>query len=143
MALSTTVRVALVSAAVAAGAYLVFSDSGEGVLEYLYVEQVTAQPDHFAGREIKVHGVVVPGTVKQRKDAAGDYRFVIEHAGQTLNVHFANMVPDTFAEGGEVVLTGKLNAAGDTLESDEMTAKCPSKYEEKQDALGGAKPAQS
>lgn len=140
MALSTTVRVLIASAAVGAAAFLVFSDSGEGVLEYLYVEQVAADPQHFVGREIKVHGIVVPGTVKQRKEAAGDYRFTIEHAGQTLDVHFDNMVPDTFQEGGEVVLTGKLDSSGTLLESSEMTAKCPSKYEEKKDALAGGQP---
>jgi len=49
-------------------------------------------------------------------------------------VHFTNIPPDTFQEEGEVVLTGKLNAEG-VFESDEMSAKCPSKYEEE---AGGA-----
>ena len=135
MALSTPLRVALASAAIGAVGFLVFSDTGEGVLEYVYVEQVAADPDHFVGREIKVHGNAVPGTVQQAKN--GDYRFVIEHEGQKLHVHFTNMLPDTFVDGGEVVLTGKLNHSGDVLESSDMTAKCPSKYESEPDALDG------
>jgi cytochrome c-type biogenesis protein CcmE len=65
--------------------------------------------------------------------------FEIEHEGKRLKVHFTDMVPDTFQEGSPVELVGRLNADGDTIESDQMTAKCPSKYEEQL----GAKPPQS
>ncbi|HRI06516.1 MAG TPA: cytochrome c maturation protein CcmE [Nannocystaceae bacterium] len=122
----------LVIGLVVAGAvgYLVLADEGEGVLEYVYVEKVVASPAKYSGRTIKVHGTVVPGTVRQKVGSSGDYTFDVEREGKRLAVHFTNMVPDTFAEGGEVVLTGQLNDAGDRFESDEMAAKCPSKYEE-------------
>ena len=45
---------------------------------------------------------------------------------------------DTFAEGGEVVLTGTLQDG--RFESDEMAAKCPSKYEEQASADPTKKP---
>lgn len=143
MALSTGVKVGLGVLALGAVAFLVLSDPGEGVLEYAYVEQVTADPDRFQGREFKVHGIVVAGSIKQKKNDSGDYLFEIEHGGRRLKVHFTNMVPDTFQEGGEVVLTGTLNDAGDTIESDEMSAKCPSKYEEEDKVRTGAKPRES
>ena len=107
----------------------------EGVLEYVYVDEVVARTSDFASREFKVHGIVVEGSVRQKKNESGDYLFEIEHEGKRLKVHYTDMVPDTFAEGAEVVLTGHLNAAGDTVESSEMSAKCPSKYEEEQRAL--------
>lgn len=118
-------------------AFLVLGPSGEteGVLEYVYVDQVVDRISEFGDREFKVHGVVVAGSVKQKKNSSGDYLFEIEHEGKRLKVHYMDMVPDTFAEGGEVVLTGRLNSAGDTVESSEMSAKCPSKYEEEQRAL--------
>ena len=112
----------------------------EGVLEYAYVEEVVSQPELYADREFKVHGIVLPGTVRQKKNTSGDYRFEIEHQGERLKVHYTDMVPDTFAEGGEVVLTGRLNEAGDTVESSEMSAKCPSKYEEEPGGGMGAGP---
>ena len=122
----------LVIGLVVAGAvsYLVLADEGEGVLEYVYVEKVVEAPAKYAGRTIKVHGTVVPGTVRQKVGASGDYTFEIEREGRRLAVHYTNMVPDTFAEGGEVVLTGRLSDGGDRFDSDEMAAKCPSKYEE-------------
>jgi cytochrome c-type biogenesis protein CcmE len=118
-------------------AFLTLGPSGEteGVLEYVYVDEVVGRTTEFAAREFKVHGVVVEGSVRQKKNESGDYMFEIEHEGKRLKVHYTDMVPDTFAEGGEVVLTGHLNVAGDTVESSEMSAKCPSKYEEEQRAL--------
>lgn len=86
----------------------------------------------------KVHGIVVEGSIQQKKGTTGDYRFVIEHGGQRLSVHFTNIPPDTFQEGGEVVLTGRLDAAGEVFESEEMSAKCPSKYEEEAKVEGAA-----
>ncbi len=121
---------------------LVFLPGGDeqetGIMEYVYVNKVVEDPAAFAGREFKVHGRVVPGTIRQKKNSSGDYRFEIEYEGERLKVHFTDMVPDTFAEGGEVVLTGRLNEAGDTVESSVMSAKCPSKYEEENGAMGGA-----
>ncbi len=132
MALPLGTKIALGAAVVGALAYLSFSDTGEGVLEYVYVERVAANPDAYLGRTIKVHGVVVAGSIQQKTGTTGDYRFVVEHQGKRLPVHYTNLVPDTFQEDGEVVLTGRLTKGegGHLFESDEMSAKCPSKYEE-------------
>jgi cytochrome c-type biogenesis protein CcmE len=132
MALPLATKVVLGTALAGALAYLTLSDTGEGILEYVYVEKVVASPQQYAGRTIKVHGVVVEGTIQQKKGTTGDYRFVVEHEGKRLAVHYTNLVPDTFQEGGEVVLTGQLTEGGQLFESDEMSAKCPSKYEEEQ-----------
>jgi cytochrome c-type biogenesis protein CcmE len=110
---------------------LVYFDSGEGVLEYVYANEVASSPERFVDREFRVHGLVAEGSVKQKKGGAGDYTFDIVYEGETLSVHYADMVPDTFAEGGEVVLTGTLENG--RFEATEMSAKCPSKYEEKDD----------
>lgn len=137
MAKQVISQVLVGSALLGAVAFLALGPSGEteGVLEYVYVDEVVDRTGEFVAREFKVHGVVVEGSVRQKKNESGDYRFEIEHEGKRLKVHYTDMVPDTFAEGGEVVLTGRLNAAGDTVESSEMSAKCPSKYEEEQRAL--------
>ncbi len=130
MALPVATKAVLALVVAGAVTYLVAADEGEGVLEYVYAEKVVASPSDYAGRTIKVHGTVVPGTIRQKVGSSGDYTFEIESEGERLAVHFTNMVPDTFAEGGEVVLTGQLTEAGDRFDSDEMAAKCPSKYEE-------------
>lgn len=130
MALTTTTKIGLAVAVAGAIGLMVALDTGDGVLESVYVEEVMAEPERFAGRTFKVEGIVVEGSITQRKGTTGDYRFVIEHEKQRLKVHFTDIPPDTFQEGGEVILTGRLDAAGDTFESEEMSAKCPSKYEE-------------
>jgi cytochrome c-type biogenesis protein CcmE len=38
-------------------------------------------------------------------------------------------VPDTFKDGAEVVLKGKLTATGYQVEENGIVAKCPSKYQ--------------
>ena len=130
MALPFATKAILALAVAGAVSYLVLADDGDGVLEYVYAEKVVASPAEYSGRTIKVHGTVVPGTIRQKIGSSGDYTFEIESEGQRLAVHFTNMVPDTFAEGGEVVLTGRLTEDGSRFDSDEMAAKCPSKYEE-------------
>jgi len=137
MALTLGTKIALVAALGGATGYLVLSDTGEGVLEYMYVDKVAADMKSYEGRTIKVHGIVVPGSIKKRKGAEGDFTFTIEYAGKRLPVHFTNIPPDTFQEEGEVVVTGKL--VDGVFESDEMSAKCPSKYEEEASADPNAK----
>jgi cytochrome c-type biogenesis protein CcmE len=132
MALNTATKIGIGVIIAGALGFIVVSDPGEGVLEYVYVDKVVASPAKYEGRTIKVHGTVVEGTVAKKKGSTGDYRFVIENEGQRLAVHFTDIPPDTFQEGGEVVLTGRLTESGSVFESSEMSAKCPSKYEEEQ-----------
>jgi cytochrome c-type biogenesis protein CcmE len=135
MALPRTTKILIGVVVGAAVGYLVTSSSGEGVLEYIFVDKVVDNQAYYVGRTIKVHGTVVGGTVRQKIGAAGDYTFEIEREGKRMPVHFTNMVPDTFQEGGEVILTGELKDG--RFESDEMAAKCPSKYEENPTAAPG------
>jgi cytochrome c-type biogenesis protein CcmE len=137
MALGTGAKIVLGLSLAGAVTYLVLSDSGEGVLEYVFVDQVVDQPERYEGRTIKIHGVVVPGSVERRVGASADYQFVIEHEGRRLAVHHTDIVPDTFRESGDVILTGRLNQTGDLFESNEMSAKCPSKYQEQAKAAKG------
>jgi cytochrome c-type biogenesis protein CcmE len=50
----------------------------------------------------------------------------VENCGAVADVYFAGVVPDTFKEGAEVVIKGKFE--GSTFQSNEVMAKCPSKY---------------
>lgn len=129
MALKLGTQIGIGAVVVGAVAFLVFSSPDEGVLEYVYVDAVVAEPDNFVDREFKVHGNVVEGTLEQ--DQSDDsYHFVIEFKGQRLQIVYDSLLPDTFVEGGEVVLTGRLDPDTMVLRSSEMSAKCPSKYEE-------------
>lgn len=128
MALSKGTQIGIGAVVIGAVAFLIFSSPDEGVLEYVYVDKVVSAPEDFADREFKVHGNVVEGTLTQDADDA--YHFVIEFKGERLEVVYDSLLPDTFVEGGEVVLTGRLDPETMVVRSSEMTAKCPSKYEE-------------
>jgi cytochrome c-type biogenesis protein CcmE len=128
MALPVGTKIGIGVVLAAALGYLVLSDTGEGVLEYMYVDQLMGDVQKYEHRTLKVHGLVVAKSIERKKGTTGDLRFVVEYNGQRLPVHYTNIPPDTFQEEGEVVLTGKL--VDGVFESDEMSAKCPSKYEE-------------
>ena len=108
MALSKATQIGIGAVLLGAVAFLVISSPDEGVLEYVYVDNVVSEPESFEGREFKVHGNVVEGTLFQDEDD-GEYHFVIEYKGKRLKVVYDNLLPDTFVEGGEVVMTGRLD----------------------------------
>jgi cytochrome c-type biogenesis protein CcmE len=64
----------------------------------------------------------------RRRDSL-DYRFQVENNGYVVNASYTGVVPDTFKDGSEVVVKGKLGAGGFTVEPNGVMAKCPSKYE--------------
>ncbi len=133
MALNLPTQLAIGAAVLGAVAFLVFSAPKEGVLDYVYVNAVAEAPGDFKDREFKVHGNVVEESLRQ--DEEGVYHFVVEYQGARLKVDYSELLPDTFVEGGEVVLTGRLSDDGSTVVSKEMSAKCPSKYEEQPGAM--------
>jgi cytochrome c-type biogenesis protein CcmE len=79
---------------------------------------------------VKVGGRVVPGTVAFDPRTL-DLRFdVLDIAeGNTrFPVHFQGPLPDTFEEGRDVVLEGRLTQAG-VFEATTVLTKCGSRYE--------------
>lgn len=79
---------------------------------------------------VKVGGRVVPGTV-QFDQRSLDLRFVlsdIENPDTRFPVHYQGPVPDTFKEGGDVVVEGKYSPGGE-FEAVTLLTKCGSRYE--------------
>ncbi len=85
------------------------------------------QPDAWQGKTLQVHGNVVPGSIGRKRDAL-EYQFELQRNGKVIRAYYTGIVPDTFKDNSEVVLTGQLTATG--FMATQMTAKCPSKYEE-------------
>lgn len=85
---------------------------------------------------VKVGAEVVPGSVSF--DARNlDLRFDVRDQSvpdATFSVHYRGPVPDTFEEGREVVLEGRMLAAG-TFEATTVLTKCGSRYEAVEDDL--------
>jgi cytochrome c-type biogenesis protein CcmE len=106
---------------------LLYTTLGESMQYYKYVDEVVGSPADWTGKKLQVHGYVVPGSIAKKRDRL-EYRFEIQRNGKTLRAFYTGIVPDTFKDESEVVLTGQLTQDG--FMANEMTAKCPSKYEE-------------
>ena len=65
----------------------------------------------WSGKKLQVHGYVVPGSIGKKRDAL-EYRFDIQRNGKTMRAFYNGIVPDTFKDDSEVVLTGVLTQGG-------------------------------
>jgi cytochrome c-type biogenesis protein CcmE len=119
---------------------LLYSTLGESMQYYKYVDEVMAQPEAWQGKKLQVHGHVVAGSIARKPDTL-EYRFDVHRNGKTVRAYYTGIVPDTFKDESEIVLTGSLDASG--FHATEMTAKCPSKYEEVPGAPSASGPATS
>jgi cytochrome c-type biogenesis protein CcmE len=133
----TTIMV-ICSGLVVVGAvgYMIVSSLSDGsALEYfLDVDKAVADPGKWKGRQLRLRGNVVKGTI-QKKKASLDYRFAIFSKGKWVEVTYSGLVPDTFKDCAEIVVKGKLKTATE-FEAHTLTAKCPSKYDKKQRLSG-------
>jgi cytochrome c-type biogenesis protein CcmE len=105
---------------------LLYTTLGESMQYYKYVDEVVGSQTDWSGKKLQVHGYVVPGSIGKKANAL-EYRFDIQRNGKTMRAFYAGIVPDTFKDDSEVVLTGVLTKEG--FMANDMTAKCPSKYE--------------
>ena len=112
---------------------LLYTSLGESAEYYKHVDEVMANPQAWQGKNLQVHGFVVPKSIGRKRDSL-DYRFEIQRNGQKLIAFYSGVVPDTFKDDSEVVLTGRLTSQG--FMATDMTAKCPSKYEAAAPPLG-------
>jgi cytochrome c-type biogenesis protein CcmE len=120
--------------AVLSGAVLVssvtlvlYTTVSKGAQAYATVDEVMVNPSEWYGKTMQLHGFVVDNSIQQRTSGAHEYRFKIKTGEHAVTATYAGIVPDTFKDGAELVLTGKLDANG--FHATNMTAKCPSKYE--------------
>ena len=125
-----TARV-LISAAVLTGAFTLlffFTVSSADTQYYKHVDEVMASPAQWYGKSLQLHGYVVDGSIMKRPDSL-DYRFAIKNGDYQVNASYTGVVPDTFKDGSEVVIKGRLGPNGFEVEPNGVMAKCPSRYE--------------
>ena len=105
---------------------LLYSSLGDSLQYYKYVDEVMVEPAAWHGKNLQVHGIVVPDSIARKPDSL-EWRFDLQRNGKILRAYYTGIVPDTFKADSEVVLTGTLQDNG--FHATEMTAKCPSKYD--------------
>ena len=59
---------------------MLYTTMGESMQYYKYVDEVTADPAAWQGKNLQVHGYVVPGSIGRKRDAL-EYKFDIQRNG--------------------------------------------------------------
>ena len=109
------------------GTLLIVGMNGSGGLAYyVSVSEFVEYPDRHASG-FRINGKVAPGSI-QRMPSGQDVAFSVTDGDATLPVSYHGIIPDTFVDGAEVVVEGRLTPQG-TFEAHTLLAKCPSKYE--------------
>ncbi len=113
---------------------LVVYSSEKMSLYYLTVSELEARETEFKNARIKLAGKVVPGSIV-RRDGNRTVEFEIRDipdkgpvSSTARAIRYSGVLPDTFRDGADVVLEGKLGPSSIFL-AETMLAKCPSKYE--------------
>ena len=132
MLTSTVAKIVLTGAlALGGGGFLVYS-SLDDAQYYEMVDKVAAKPDAYMHKDLKLHGFVEPGTLREERIDGKTVRFfVLEMNGERVPVQYTGPKPDNLNDRSEVVAQGRLARNGDQLAftASELMAKCPSKYE--------------
>jgi len=119
--------------------FMMWTTLRDGAEYFKHVDEVVTQRASLEGKQLQLHGYVVPGSIMNRPNTL-EYRFKVQNnpirsgePGEVMAISYTGVVPDTFKGEAEVVLKGKLTADGFHTDPNGVIAKCPSKYE----AAGG------
>lgn len=93
--------------------------------------RLTADPS-FRDAGVKVGARVVPGSIK-RDPGGREYAFEMTDGARTFPVVYHGIAPDTFTDGVDVVVEGRMGSDG-TFRATTLLAKCASRYENAPDA---------
>jgi cytochrome c-type biogenesis protein CcmE len=120
---------------VLAFAGMLWSTLREGTEYYKNVDEVMVSQQDWHGKQLQLHGYVVPNSILVKKSTL-EYKFKVQNnparspqPGTVVDVTYKGIVPDTFKDEAEVVLKGKLSPNGFHTDAGGVMAKCPSKYE--------------
>jgi cytochrome c-type biogenesis protein CcmE len=109
-------------------AYLMYTGvQGTSASYFVTVSELTARAESVDGQRVRVGGEVKAGSV-QYDGVGGPLYFAVTDGIESIPVVYHEIVPDIFAEHGEVVIEGTFHAGG-TFEAESVLTKCPSRFE--------------
>ena len=118
---------------------MVWSTLRDGTEYYKNLDEVMTNPTEWRGKQLQLHGYVVPESIMRSRSNALEYRFKVQNnpakggagePGSIITASYTGIVPDTFKGEAEVVLKGQLTPDGGFhVDPNGVMAKCPSKYE--------------
>src|SRR5919201_6243248 len=102
--------------------YTSFSTSSEA-------KQPSALLHASPGQSYEMTGVVVPGSI-HRHGSVLDFRVADRTDSKvSIPVRYTGEVPDPFADGREVIVSGSVTSGTFEAQRDSLITKCPSKYQ--------------
>jgi cytochrome c-type biogenesis protein CcmE len=129
--------------------FMLWSTLRDGAEYFKHVDEVVAQRPALEGKQLQMHGYVIPGS-RMNKPNTLEWRFKVQNnpirsgePGNVMSVSYTGVVPDTFKDEAEVVLKGRLVEDGFHADPNGVIAKCPSKYEAAGKVAAGSAPAGS
>ena len=115
---------------------LFWSTLRQGTEYYKNLDEVVGNQTEWHGKQLQLHGYVVPGSIYRSRNNSLEWRFKVQNnpargaePGGVVNATYTGIVPDTFKDEAEVVLKGQLTTDGFKVSPNGVMAKCPSKYE--------------
>lgn len=107
--------------------YLLISGFNETTVAYYRtVTELKSLSNGAEEQNFRVSGSVVAGSIVRSADGLST-NFTIDENGETLEVSYRGILPDTFKEGVGVLLEGRY--ANSRFEAAQIFTKCASKYE--------------
>jgi cytochrome c-type biogenesis protein CcmE len=146
---NTLGKIVLTAAVAIGGVGFLVKSSVSGAQHYMMVDELLkTDPGTWTGKELKVHGWVESGSIHESIVNQETHRtFLLQKEGKKIRIFSAGPKPDTFKDQSEVVATGHLVPAAQmkdlasslgvaiesnmpyVVDSTELMAKCPSKYD--------------
>ncbi len=114
--------------------YLVYGGVRDSMVYYITVEELLDRTPEMFNKRVRVSGVVVPGSIKKKED--GTLSFKVSEDSHTIDVVYKGIVPDIFGDEAKAIVEGEYSKDG-VFYADVLLAKCPTKYESKEQADKG------
>lgn len=111
---------------VAAIAYMIYAATQSGSEYFVTTGELKAMGEKAIGQQTKLGGRVVEGSVLWEKGTS-TVSFSLTDGKETLPITYTGVVPDSFQEGTDVIVEGKLGVDGQ-FQASTLLAKCASKY---------------
>lgn len=109
--------------------YLLYSGFKGSMVYYYNVGEIMGQKDSLLNKGIRMSGKVLEGSINYDSRSL-QLDFIVSEEGAQIPVRYQGVVPDSFKEGQEVILEGKLRSTG-VFEATDILTRCPSKYDVK------------
>lgn len=111
--------------------YLVYSASNSEGVVYKTASQIRALGP--SSQSYRLTGHAKKGSIVRIPSERKVNFAIIDHENIEMKATYSGIIPDTFKDSSEVVISGRYNASEDLFVGNDLLAKCPSKYQGRYD----------